>query len=162
MSRKISVLLVDDEEELVRYLARRLSARGVEVSGQTSGARALAAAAERDFDVAVVDYRMPGMDGDEVTELLLQQNPTLKVIILTGHASSRSAQEFSDRGAFCYLAKPHDFDALVKVIKEASEVRRGQLREQFEEEMEELLARRDTSPQELLTRWQELQQKYGQ
>ena len=162
MSQKIRVLLVDDEEELVRYLARRLSGKGFEVSGNTSGARALAEAAERDFDVAVVDLRMPGMNGDEVTEQLLQQDPTLKVIILTGHASNSSAQEFSARGAFRLLAKPHDFDALVKVIKEASEVRRSQLREQFEEEMEEILARRDTSPQELLTRWRELQKKYGQ
>ncbi len=162
MSQAISVLLVDDEEDLVRYLARRLSGKGFEVSGHTAGVDALAAAAERDFDVAVVDHRMPGMDGDEVTEKLLQHDPTLKIIILTGHASNTSAQEFSARGAFRYLAKPHDFDALVNVITEAGEVRRGQLREQFEEEMEEILARRDTSPQELLTRWRELQQKYGQ
>ena len=162
MSQKISVLLVDDEEELVQYLSRRLTARGIDVTGRTSGAEALTAATERDFDVAVVDLRMPGMSGDEVTEQLLQQDPTLKVIILTGHASNSSALEFSARGAFRYLAKPHDFDALVKVIQEASEVRRSQLREQFEEEMEEILARRDTSPQELLTRWRELQQKYGQ
>jgi DNA-binding NtrC family response regulator len=127
MSKKINVLLVDDEEELVSYLTRRLSARGFEVSGNTSVAEALAAAAQRDFDVAVVDHRMPGMNGDEVTEQLLRQDPTLKVIILTGNASNSAAQELSGRGAFRYLAKPHDFDALVKVIKEASEVRRSQL-----------------------------------
>jgi DNA-binding NtrC family response regulator len=120
MSQKISVLLLDDEEELVSYLTRRLSARGFEVSGNTSVAEAQAAAAERNFDVAVVN-------GDEVTEQLLRQDPTLKVIILTGNASNSAAQEFSVRGAFRYLAKPHDFDALVKVIKEASEVRRSQL-----------------------------------
>ena len=127
MSRKISVLLVDDEEERVSYLNRRLSARGFEVSGNTSVAEAQTAAAERDFDVAVVDHRAPGMSGDEVTEQLLQQDPTLKVIILTENASNGAAQKLSGRGAFRYLAKPHDFDALVKVIKEASEVRRSQL-----------------------------------
>jgi DNA-binding NtrC family response regulator len=162
MSSKIRVLLVDDEEELTTYLMRRLSMRGFRVTGTTSGEEALAVARERDFDVAVVDLRMPEMDGEEVTRRLMQVQPMLQVVVLTGHASIESALECGAGGVFRYLSKPHDFDALVKVLKDATAVRRGLLRERYEAEMEEVLKQEGISPQVLLARWRALQKKYNQ
>ena len=67
---KIKVLLVDDEQELVTYLSKRLVARGFSVVGATSGEQALEAAAAQAFDVAVVDLKMPGIDGIEALRRL--------------------------------------------------------------------------------------------
>ena len=65
------VLLVDDEQDLVEFLSRRLLKRGYTVHATTNGKEALAAAAQQNFDVAIVDLKMPLMDGITVMKLLI-------------------------------------------------------------------------------------------
>jgi DNA-binding NtrC family response regulator len=115
----IKVLLVDDEETLVEYLAKRLRKEGFMVTAVLSGEKAVEEAQQAHFDVAVIDLKMPGMDGVETQKRLKEIQSTLQSIVLTGHGSIESALESGHQDAFQYLLKPAEFEDLVKVIREA-------------------------------------------
>ena len=72
-----------------------------------------------DFDVALLDLKMEGMDGIEVLKILKKMAPELPVIMLTGHGCRISAQDALANGAFDYLSKPYDFENLLLKIREA-------------------------------------------
>ena len=95
MSEKqtIRVLLVDDEETLIEYLSKRLLKQGFTVKAAFSGEEAVTVAKGQQFDVAVVDLKMPGMDGVETQRKLKDIQPFLQCIVLTGHGSIESALE---------------------------------------------------------------------
>ncbi len=114
-----SVLLVDDEEEFLRTIIKRLSRRGIEAVGATRGEQALELMTESARDLVVLDVKMPGMDGLEVLKRIKTQWPNTEVIMLTGHASVEAAVEGMDRGAFDYLMKPADFEDLLYKLEDA-------------------------------------------
>jgi DNA-binding NtrC family response regulator len=115
----ISVLLVDDEENFVATLAKRLRIRRFEVVTASSGAAALAALEVRPVDVVVLDVRMPDLDGIAATKIIKARHPVTEVILLTGHASLEASMEGLTMGAFDYLLKPIDIDELVFKIEDA-------------------------------------------
>jgi len=140
MNRNIRLLLVDDEERFLNTLARRLSLREFEVATVTSGAEALALAGEREFDLALVDLKMPGMPGDELLERLREDHPFIEVIILTGHGSVDSAVNCTRAGSYGYLQKPCETDELLEVLRRAYQ-KRVQRKLKITEERMERLAR---------------------
>lgn len=119
----VRVLLVDDEEGYVTVLAKRLSKRGFVVAAALSGAEAIQEARRQDFDVAVLDLKMEDMDGIEVLKVFKKMVPHMAVIMLTGHGSEKAAREGIQFGAFDYLTKPCELEALVAKISEACEKR---------------------------------------
>jgi len=112
------------------------------VTPVTNGEDALKAAKKGQFDLALLDLRMPGMDGTEVLELLKKKHKFLEVIILTGHGSLDSAVECTKLGAYDYLTKPYELENLLEVLKRAYEAR---LKKKFEHD------RRRTEEIELLS-----------
>ncbi|MBW2709692.1 MAG: response regulator [Deltaproteobacteria bacterium] len=125
MNHTIRVLLVDDEEKFVMNMARLLRFRGFDVSTAEDGFMALKALeADGDFDVVVLDIKMPGMDGLTVLTGIKKKSPETEVIILTGHATLESGIQSIRDGAFDYLMKPCDIELLTDKIKEACEVER--------------------------------------
>jgi len=115
----VRLLLVDDEVGYLEVLSKRLRRRGFEVTAARSGAEAIRALRDRDFEVAVVDLKMEDIDGIELLKILRQMLPGLKVIMLTGHGSERAARDGLSQGAFDYLMKPVDLELLVARIKAA-------------------------------------------
>ena len=116
---KCRVLLVDDERDFLEVLIRRLSKRDVKVDGVPSGEEALQYLQVRPIDVAVLDVRMPGMDGITLLREIKKLNPLIEVIMLTGHASLEVALEGMRSGAFDYLMKPAEIDELLYKIQDA-------------------------------------------
>jgi DNA-binding NtrC family response regulator len=116
---KCRVLLVDDEKEFLEVLIRRLSKRQVKVDGVYSGEEALQYLQVRPIDVAVLDVKMPGMDGITLLREIKKFNPLIEVIMLTGHASLEVALEGMRFGAFDYLMKPAEIDELLYKIEDA-------------------------------------------
>ena len=114
----IRVLLVDDEENLLEYLSKRLLKLGFTVKATFSGEEAVTAATEQHYDVAVVDLKMPGIDGVETQKKLREIQPYIQCIVLTGHGSIESALESGQEAAFQYLLKPVDYENLLANIKE--------------------------------------------
>jgi two-component system NtrC family response regulator len=121
--RTIRLLIVDDEVEFLDSIAARLEMRDFDVTTATDGEAALDAARHRRFDVALLDLKMPGLDGHEVLDLLKREHRFLEVIILTGHGSVGSAVECTKLGAFDYLEKPFDLEMLLRKIQVAYETR---------------------------------------
>ena len=115
----LSVLLVDDEEDFLRTIVKRLLKRGITAQGVSRGEEALALLAEKPRDVVVLDVKMPGMGGLEVLKHIKAQWPTTEVIMLTGHASVDAAMEGMDHGAFDYLMKPADLEDLLYKLEDA-------------------------------------------
>lgn len=120
---RIKVLLVDDEVKFLQAISNRLTAKDFDVTVASNGKEAIESAEIGFFDVAVVDFQMPGMDGAQVLKTLKERHKYLEIIMLTGHATIDSAVECTKLGAFNYLEKPYDFEKLVEVIKEAYQAR---------------------------------------
>lgn len=121
--QKIKLLIVDDDEKFLNTVAERLGLKDFDVTTATNGAQAIKAAKKGQFDVAIVDLKMPEMDGMELLGILKKKHRYLEVIILTGFASIDSAVEATKLGAFGYLEKPYDRDKLLDIITRAFENR---------------------------------------
>ncbi len=118
-AEKIRLLIVDDEVEFLEALGQRLEMRDFDVRPVTSGEQALALCQQEKFDLALIDLKMPGMDGRELLALLKQEHQHLEVIVLTGQGSLGNAVECVKLGAFGYLPKPYKIDDLLDVLKNA-------------------------------------------
>lgn len=136
------VLLVDDEVDFVEVLADRLEARGLSVRKSHNGRDALEAAGETVFDAIVLDMAMPGMDGIETLEGLLEINPDLQVILLTGRATLEQAVTAIRIGALDLLEKPAEIETLVSKIEMAA-TRRWSLEEKrIEEKVSDIMRKK--------------------
>ena len=118
-NKGIRVLLIDDEQTLLEYLAKRLLREGFTVKVTFSGEEAVQVAAKEDYDVAVVDLKMPGMDGTETQRRLKEIQPDLQCIVLTGHGGLESSMEGGQDDTFHYLLKPIEFESLLQAIRDA-------------------------------------------
>lgn len=115
----ISVLLVDDEQELVELLSSRLENRGFSMDTALSGDEGIAKLQIRDFDVVILDVFMPGKDGIQTLKEMKSLKPLTEVIMLSGNATLESAIEGMQNGAFDFLVKPADMGDLVEKINKA-------------------------------------------
>jgi len=127
------VLLVDDEVEFSALLAERMETRGLKVTTASSGVDALALIEHETYDAIILDMVMPQMDGIETLQRMLEYNPQLQIIMLTGHADLQKGIAAIKKGAADYLEKPADLNQLMQKIKMAQD-RRMEL---FEQKMEE-------------------------
>jgi two-component system, OmpR family, response regulator len=122
--QKFRVLIIDDEPDFLETLVKRLKKRNLDASGVGSGEDALCAIENASFDVAILDMRMPGMDGIETLKEIKHKSPLTEVIMLTGHASVESGMQGMQFGAFDYMIKPADFEELFEKVKQACERKR--------------------------------------
>lgn len=136
------VLLVDDEEDFVETLAARLEARGYRADTAPTGLSAIVKAEESRYDAIVLDMAMPGMDGIETLERLLELNPDLQVILLTGRATLEQAATAIKLGALDLLEKPTDIDTLVDKIEKAAERRWSLEDRRIEERVSDIIRKK--------------------
>ncbi|MFH1892727.1 MAG: response regulator [Candidatus Zixiibacteriota bacterium] len=115
----IRVLLVDDEEELVSTLAERLEFRGISAAYAIDGKSALKMLRDTDFDVIVIDMKLPGMSGDDLLNTVNLSYPGLPALMVTGHGSVEQGEYRKPDGAYDFLLKPVDISLLITKIKEA-------------------------------------------
>jgi len=115
------VLLVDDEREFVQTLSERLEMRDVGSAVAYDGESALKMVEDDEPEVIILDLRMPGIDGIEVLRRVKRSHPHIEVIILTGHGSDTDRARCLELGAFAYLQKPVDIEALSETLRKANE-----------------------------------------
>src|SRR5215470_14227655 len=120
MPRK-NILVVDDEKAQREILELILTEEGYDVTTAASGEAALKFAKDRRFDLALTDLKMTGMDGIELLQHLLALDSSIIVILLTAHGTIVSAKDALRRGAYEYLQKPYDKQALLATINRALE-----------------------------------------
>ncbi len=120
MNNNLKVLIVDDEERFRKTTALVLERGGFEVVTAMNGEEAVEKVRKSDFDVIILDVKMPKMDGNEALKEIRKIKPEAAVIMLTGHGTPESALEGLMDGVYDYLTKPCSIDVLAKKIKEAA------------------------------------------
>ena len=118
---KHTILVVDDEKEICDLFQNFLTQEGYQVFIATNGAEAISLGKRNRLDLALVDIRMPGMDGIEVFQKLKKVKKDMEAIILTGYGTLKTAKEAMRLGAYDYLTKPFDLGLVKNIIREALE-----------------------------------------
>ncbi len=138
MTKRIRILIVDDEAIVRTSLEHWFRDEGCVVETCPNGKEALAKLAESEWDLFLLDIRMPGMDGLELQRRIRESHPEAIIILMTAYASVDTAVEAMKQGAHDYIAKPFDPEDLEKMVRAAVEKRRlekenVQLRRSIEE-----------------------------
>ncbi len=119
-SIKVSVLVVDDDEAHAQAVAESLGRVGYDCTIATTGKRGASLIESDNFDVIVTDLKMDEVDGLEILRKAKEELPNAEVILLTGHASYKSALDAGQGGAYTYLIKPLDINELRHAVDKAS------------------------------------------
>jgi two-component system, OmpR family, phosphate regulon response regulator PhoB len=112
-----SLLLVDDEPELLSLVEHRFRQRGYRVRACDNVVAALAAARQESFDAAVLDRNVRGEDGLQLAQLLQLIHPQLRIIILSGHAEPPDRTDSGEWGVLEYMTKPCGFKDLENAVE---------------------------------------------
>jgi DNA-binding response OmpR family regulator len=116
------VLIVDDEKDFLDIIAERILARGMDVSTATSAEDALNMVEEESFDVVILDFMMPALDGFKALKLIKAKRPDVQIIVLTGNVPEEKRMEAKALGALDVIEKPPDLKDLIQKIKKAKKV----------------------------------------
>lgn len=137
-----NVLLVDDEKSFLEIMEKRLGTRDLEVTIAGSGQESLdILEKDKDIDVAILDVKMPGMDGLETLREMRSRFPLVEVIMLTGHGTIETAIEGMKQGAFDYLLKPCDIEQLVGLVRQAKDKKAAHEEKIMQAHMKEITGR---------------------
>ena len=122
MSEK--VLIVDDEKDFLDIIAERIRARGMDVSTTTSAEDAIHMVEEKSYDVIIMDFMMPGMNGFQTLKAIKEKKPEVQIILLTGNVLEENRIEAKKLGALDVIEKPPDLKDLIQKIKKAKKAQR--------------------------------------
>ena len=118
------VLIVDDEKDFLDIISERILARGMDVSTASSAEDALNMVEEESFDVVILDFMMPALDGFKALKLMKAKRPDLQIIVLTGNVPDEKRMEAKALGALDVIEKPPDLKDLIQKIKKAKKAQR--------------------------------------
>ncbi|MEW6203093.1 MAG: sigma-54 dependent transcriptional regulator [bacterium] len=127
-----NLLVVDDEEHMRFFLKEALSRENCDVKTAASGVEALEMIRADNFDVVILDNRMPRVGGMDVLTEIKKLNPEIPVIMMTAYGSKQVAMEAIEKGAYDYFTKPFDINEMRVVVKRALE------KQKLEEEIKSL------------------------
>ncbi len=117
-----SILIVDDDADILKLLALRLGANGYQTATAGSAHEALALFNIHPAALVISDLRMPGMDGFALFEAINQLDPTVPFILLTAHGSIPEAVRATQQGVFSFLTKPFDSQTLLQQVASALKI----------------------------------------
>jgi two-component system response regulator PilR (NtrC family) len=126
MGERARILIVDDDESIRKVLSTILDEEGYAVDVADSGKQAIDKSNEEFYNLALVDIRLPDMEGTELLTKMKDTTPKMRKIIITGYPSLQNAVEALNKGADAYIMKPFDMDKVLSTIRE-------QLKKQEEE-----------------------------
>src|SRR5215813_9689724 len=118
-----TILVVDDEEQIRSTLRGVLSDEGFDVVEAENGRAALDVLARQEPRLAIVDIWMPEVDGIELVQRMRTQAPGVPIIVISGHGTIETAVRVIRDGAFDFLEKPFQLDALLRVVGRALDER---------------------------------------
>jgi CheY-like chemotaxis protein len=121
---KTHVLIVDDEKDFLDIISERIRSRGMAVAATTSAEDALDMVEKRSYDVVIMDFMMPALDGFKALKLMKAERPGMQVILLTANVSEEKRTEARALGALHVIEKPPDLQDLIQKIKKAKEAQR--------------------------------------
>ncbi|MEM3828103.1 MAG: response regulator [Conexivisphaerales archaeon] len=126
MGETARILIVDDDEGIRKALATILEEEGFQVDSAETAKEAIQKTNKGFYNLALIDIRLPDMEGIELLTKMRDTTPKIRKIIITGYPTLQNAIEAVNRGADAYIVKPFDIDKVLKTIRE-------QLKKQEEE-----------------------------
>ena len=120
----VKVLIVDDEKDFLDIIAQRIGARGMDVSTASSAEDALNMVEEESYDVVIMDFMMPALNGFKALKLMKTKQPEVQIILLTGNVPDEKRIEAKALGALDVIEKPPDLNDLIRKIKKAKKARK--------------------------------------
>lgn len=124
MDEKKSILIVDDDESIRKSLSLILGKKGYETETAGTGREALKKAQGRFFNVALLDIKLPDIEGVELLEPLKKMHPAMIVFMITGYPSLETSVRTSLEGALAYITKPLNMDTVLTAVRKALEKQR--------------------------------------
>jgi len=124
-----NILVIDDELTVCKSCQKILSEEGYSVTKTLNAREGLEEAKKKDFDLAIVDLKMPDMDGMAVVEAIRKERPDMQVIIMTGYSTVASAVEGMKLGAADYISKPFTPDEMTTAVKKALQEKKRRAKE---------------------------------
>jgi two-component system response regulator AtoC len=118
MSESARILVIDDEESIRKTVSLTLQYAGYRVDTAENGKQAIKKAQDNFYNIALIDIRLPDMEGTELLTALKETTPKMVKIILTGYPALENAVRAVNKKADAYLIKPVNTEELLKVIKE--------------------------------------------
>ena len=115
------ILIVEDDVAFCQMLETFLTKKGYEVNASHTGNDALAKLKSNNYDIVLTDVRLPDRDGNEILQILKEEHPGTKVILMTGYAEVNLAVDAIKTGAFDYISKPINPEKMLQVVKSALE-----------------------------------------
>ena len=110
------ILIIDDEENICNYLVELFQLEGWSADKAYDGYEGVKMASDRDYDVIIMDILMPRMTGIEATREIMKRKPDSRIIVITGAAFHKQAQEALDCGARLFIKKPFSSEKIIQVV----------------------------------------------
>ena len=114
--KKISILIVDDEQYIVRSLSQQLSGEFYDTQLAFDGEEALSCLQSRQFDLVILDLKLPNVSGFEILKHIKSNIPSTKVIVLTGYSDLKNVERVKQLGADRLIEKPYEFGEVFDAI----------------------------------------------
>jgi two-component system NtrC family response regulator len=121
MSNQTRILIVDDDENIIKTVATILREQGYSVDTATTGSEAISKTQKNPYDLMLVDIRLPDMEGVDLLTKISDTIPKIRKIIITGFPTLQNAVKAVDTGADAYLIKPFSVEKMLAVVKEQIE-----------------------------------------
>lgn len=121
MEKKIKILVVDDDHQMVKTICDILQYKGFETEQAYCGEEAVEIAKEGGLDCVLMDLKMPGIDGVETLKILKEMNRDLPVMLMSAYATVEQTEEAKQKGAHAVLAKPIDIPAALLFFSQLKE-----------------------------------------
>ncbi|NWG10255.1 response regulator [Candidatus Bathyarchaeota archaeon] len=118
MGETARILIVDDDENIRKVIATILSDEGYAVESVDTARKAVEATKKKFFNLALIDIRLPDMEGIELLTKMRDTTPKMRKIIITGYPTLQNAVEAVNRGADSYILKPFDMEKVLETIRE--------------------------------------------
>ncbi len=141
MGSNARILVVDDEESIRKVLATILEEKGYVVDTAKNGKEAISKSKTRFYNLALIDIRLPDMEGTELLTGLRDTTPRMCKIIMTGYPSLQNAIDAVNRGADAYVLKPFDVEKVLQEIQE-NLTKQNEARRYSEEKVTEFIVTR--------------------
>jgi len=113
MEKQVSILIIDDDEGMLKTLNYILVDKGYEVTACRTGSEAIALVNQRSFDIALIDIKMPGMDGVAVLKAIKKLSPETSIMMITAYTMHKLVEEAKKEGAKAIFPKPLDIDKMI-------------------------------------------------
>jgi DNA-binding NtrC family response regulator len=128
MGKNARILVVDDDENIRKVLITILEDEGYNVESAETAQKAIKMTERETYNVALIDIRLPDMEGIELLTKMKDTTPKMRKIIITGYPTLQNAVEAVNKGADAYIMKPFNMDRVLATIKEQLEKQKEELK----------------------------------